>query len=118
MKPALSAIALAFGASVASAAPQLVTNPQMCGLSAIDGQELGMTLTASEMFEIEYYCAFEPPVEFRWDGDVTTTRLGYCSEPGLIEPILVTFQFGSYEPGVVNLWWQGGDAPTRFLACE
>ena len=56
-------------------------------------------------------------VEFEWTGDVVATRLGHCSEPGLITPILVTFQFGSYEPGVVNVWWHDGDVPTQFIAC-
>ncbi len=105
-------------ATAATAEPRLVTNPEMCAFDdPIDTQEMGMELDATSMFEIEYFCEFDPPMEFRWDGDVTATRLGYCSEPGLITPILVTFQFGSYEPGAVTVWWQGEHEPSRFRAC-
>ena len=105
-------------ASPAIAGPRLVTNPEMCGLDdPMATQEMGMELDATSMSEIEYFCEFEPAVDFHWDGDVTTTRLGYCSEPGLISPILVTFQFGSYDPGAVLVWWQNAEDPTRFQAC-
>ena len=111
------AAALLF-AGTATAEPRLVTNPEMCAFDdPIDTQEMGMELDATSMFEIEYYCEFDPPMEFRWDGDVTATRMGYCSEPGLITPMLVTFQFGEYEPGAVTVWWQDTQEPTTFRAC-
>lgn len=116
----MKALTVAFCCCAASAVaqPLIVTNFEMCGVDdPLMRDEMGMTLTSSTMSEIEYFCEFDPPVEFRWDGDVTATRIGYCSEPGLISPVLVTFQFGSYEPGAVNVWWQGQDEPTRFRAC-
>lgn len=112
-----TALAL-LAATAAGAEPRLVTNPEMCALSdPIDTQEMGMELGANSLSEIEYYCEFEPAIAFDWTGDVVTTRLGWCSEPGVISPMLVTFQYGAYEPGVVNVWWQDADAPTRFERC-
>lgn len=114
------ALALAVVASAAAAAEtRLVTHPQMCGLSEIDGQELGMALTARDMFEIEYLCEFAEPLELDWSQDRMLSRIGYCSAPGEIFPEQWAIGLFASEPGVAYVWWQSGDAsdPTVFRAC-
>jgi len=103
---------------LAAAEPLLVTNPAICDLPP-DGYhgELGMVLTPSSMDEIEYYCEFDPPIAFDWTGDTTVARVGWCSEPGLITPMLFAFQYGSHEPGAIYVYWQDSDDPTIFRAC-
>jgi hypothetical protein len=99
-------------------AERLVTNPQMCAFDdPMDAQEMGMTLDASSFWEIEYFCAFEPPIALDWGQERMQSRVGYCSEPGLVTPGVFTFQTSSYEPGTVHLWQQGVEQPTTFQAC-
>lgn len=115
MRVAACILALCVGTQ-AAALPEMVTDLAMCGLDPIDSQEMGMRLGVSEMWEIEYYCEF-PALDIDWSGDLVETRVGYCSEPGVLTPEIWVFQASHYEPGIVNVWWQGGDEPTRFVAC-
>ena len=69
------------------------------------------------MEEIENYCEFDPPITFDWSEDRVLSRVGWCNEPGLILPTVFAFQMGPSEPGVVWLWEQGSETPTRFTAC-
>ena len=100
-------------------AERLVSNPDMCAFSdPMDAQEVGMTLTSSDMFEIEYLCEFSKPIALHWDEERIETRVGFCSEPGHVSPEVWAFQFSPFEPGKVTVWWQGGDEPTIFQSCK
>jgi len=114
----LSLIALSLLA-VPAHAERLVTNPEMCAFAdPMDTQEMGMTLDATSFWEIEYFCEFEPPIVLDWSTERMQTRVGYCSEPGLITPGVYTFQSSPYEPGVVMLHEREADVPTEFRTCS
>jgi len=110
---------MAATAAVAQETPVLVSDPAMCPLIAAgqDVQEMGMILDANGMYEIEFYCEFQPPIDIYWHEERTDTRVGYCAEPGFINPTVFAFQMSDYEPGLVRVWEQGGEGPTEFHAC-
>lgn len=106
-------------ATVATAQDVLVTNPVMCGMiqRGEDVQETGMVLKSTGMYEIEYFCEFDRQISFDWSRDITEAVVGYCAEPGFISPTVFALQMSQYDPGIVNVWTQGRDEPTRFEAC-
>ena len=113
------AITAAFLVALPAMAERLVTNPEMCKFDdPMDSHELGMELTSTEMFEIEYFCEIQQPVDIHWEAERTETRMGHCHEPGFVQPQLWTFQFSPYEPGMVRVWWLNADEPTEFQVCK
>ena len=119
MRRALT-IALTVLPGMAAALPLLVDNPQMmCGKPPEAYLlEDGMVLGSNYMETIEYFCEFDPAINFRWDVDTTTVaRVGWCNEPGVITPVIFAFQFGQYEPGVVHVYFQERGEPQIFTAC-
>lgn len=113
-----AALGLIAATTSLQAETQYVTNPEMCGLDAISSQEMGMTLTAEDMSEIEYLCEFAEPISLDWSEDRVQSPVGYCSEPGLISPEVWAVGTFQSEPGVAYVWWQGADEPTVFKACQ
>jgi hypothetical protein len=98
----------------------LVSNPVMCGMiqRGEDVRETGMVLESTGMYEIEYFCEFDREISFDWSRDSTKAVVGYCAEPGFISPTVFAVQMNPYEPGIVQVWTQGRDEPTRFEACN
>ncbi len=115
----LLAAALILAPASAMGLPLLVDNPQMCDMPP-DSYRLedGMILGSNYMETIEYYCEFDPPVDFRWDVDTTTVaRVGWCNEPGYIKAEVFAFQFSQYDPGVVLVYGDEFEEPQTFTAC-
>ena len=106
-------------ATMATAQDVLVSNPVMCGMiqRGEDVQETGMVLKSTGMYEIEYYCEFDRQISFDWSRDIIESVVGYCAEPGFISPTVFAVQMSQYDPGIVTVWTQGSDEPSRFEAC-
>ncbi|WP_425051940.1 hypothetical protein [Psychromarinibacter sp. S121] len=119
MNRLLPAIALSLAATLPAAAQtsRLATDPAMCGYWEGEGPEDAMVLTETTMEGIETFCEFEPALPLNWDADRTFSRLGYCASPGYIAPVMIAFQYGTWEPGVIEVWFQDADGPLIFTAC-
>ena len=103
-----------------------VTDPAMCPLPAIDRAEMGSTLTAEGMSEIEYFCEFATPLDPIQDGaDQFQTRMGYCMEPGpLVFPEVWVIASYPGENGSVSVYSGANNAsdhagqPVIFYRCD
>ena len=77
----------------------------------------GLILNESSFNSLEYFCEFQPELQFHWDGWQTSTHMGHCEEPGpFYTPTLFTFLMTEEEPGVVTMY-DGSEDPTKFYSC-
>ena len=105
-------------------APIFVDDPAACDITGPTRDERVfnitdtgvMVLEEAGMYAIEYGCEFAPAVPLDAPlGDVQT-RVGYCSEPGFIDPGV--FTFAAHEPGRITVYSSLWDTPSTFAPCE
>ncbi len=122
-KLTLAVLAVTFAAP-ALADPVYINDPAACGqvMGSEDGVldfagQGGLILWEGGYNSLEYFCSFEPPLAFSFDGYKVTDHLGHCELPGpQYFPQVFTVVMDGEEPGIVTVW-DGEPEPVRFHYC-
>jgi hypothetical protein len=122
-KTAVSLLTL-FLAAPAVAEPVYIDDPAACGLvmGGEDGVldyagQGGLVLWNAGYSSLEYFCSFQPAINFVWDGHQVTDHMGRCELPGpQYFPKVFTVVLDSEQPGIVAIW-DGGPEPVQFHYC-
>lgn len=122
-RTSLALLALTLAAP-ALADPVYIDDPSACAqvMGGEDGMldyagQGGLILWDGGYNSLEYYCSFQPPLTFSWDGYQVSDHMGRCELPGpQYFPQVFTVVMDSEEPGIVSVW-DGEPEPVRFHYC-
>lgn len=101
-----------------------VNDPAACPTNAEEQDRLmdfandgGLILEEDGFSSMEYFCSFEPDLQYHWDGYQVTTHVGHCQTPGpVFMPTLFTFVMTEEAPGEIALF-DSNEYTTRFYSC-
>ena len=75
-----------------------------------------MILQEDGMYAIEYGCEVSPAVPLTGSVGEIHTRVGYCSEPGFIDPGV--FTFAAHEADSITVYSSLWETPGTFVPCR
>ena len=82
-----------------------------------DANQGGLILGSTGFNSMEYFCSFEPDLQYHWDGYQVTTHVRHCQTPGpVFMPTVFTFVMTEEAPGEIALF-DSNEYTTRFYSC-
>lgn len=101
------------------AAPDFVTDPNLCQLELMDRQERGMSFDGQFFSEIEYYCEIDVALPaLDWRADQTFIKPGFCEEPGALFPTVFVFRTFQSEPERLYVYQGETGTPVIYHLCR
>ncbi len=113
---ALLALTLATGANAQTL--DFTTDPSGCRLAPDERAEQDTSFDGKDFWGLEYHCEIMPPLDTPdWSQFRTVVRLGYCEEPGFLEPQAIAFRWFPEEDGLLYVYFDGADQPEIYHHC-